>query len=200
MADQVSLAQDVRYAPAYSLSDVAQHLRLAPATLRTWIYGRTTRTTAGTQWQEPLIVPPQTMPDAPALLSLVNVVEVHVLQGLRQCYRLSWPTIRTGLQYLTVHFGSQHPLAEYTFLTDGRHLFIDRYGCLINLSKDGQLAMREVLENSLARLERQPPSLSGPQSTRLQPHNTALQSLMHDPWLTGGRAVSAGTGVAVAVI
>lgn len=50
-------------------------------------------------------------------------------------------------------FGVRHPLAREEFKTDGVNLFVERLGKLLNASHDGQVAMREVLDRHLRRVE-----------------------------------------------
>ena len=50
-------------------------------------------------------------------------------------------------------FDSSHPLAEKRFKTDGVDLFVDCMDELVNVSRSGQLAMREILKHLLTRVE-----------------------------------------------
>jgi uncharacterized protein (DUF433 family) len=45
------------------------------------------------------------------------------------------------------------PLINAKFKTDGIDLFVEHYGDLVNVSRDGQIAMREAIESSLQRIE-----------------------------------------------
>jgi hypothetical protein len=85
------------------------------------------------------------------LLSFFNLIEAHVLNALRRRHRiaLAKAKARIALDYLKKHFPSTHPLADREFETDGSDLFLQRYGQLINLSQEGQLAMRSVITEHL---------------------------------------------------
>ncbi len=86
-------------------------------------------------------------------------------------------------------------------MTDGVHLFIERYGQLINISRDGQLAMRAVIDAYLERIERDAKGLP----VRLFPftRRRALdepRAVVIDPAVSFGRPVLIGTGIPTVVI
>ncbi len=98
-------------------------------------------------------------------------------------------------------FGSQHPLALQQFETDGVNLFIQKVDKLINVSQEGQLAMRELLTSHLQRIEHDEAGLA----MRLYPftrpdHFQQLKAVVIDPRMSFGRPVIAGTGIAIVVI
>lgn len=76
---------DPRELPLYSLAEAARHLHLPPATLRSWVFGRTYRLADGREgFSEPLIQ----LPDPEdSRLSFTNLVEAHVLHALRAHHR-----------------------------------------------------------------------------------------------------------------
>ena len=131
----------------------------------------------------------------------MNLVEIHVLDAIRRQHSVSLKKVRTALNYLQQRFPSKHPLAEQTFETDGLNLFIQKYGHLINISQDGQLAMKNLLEAYLHRIERDPSGIP----IRLFPFTRKRQideprAVVIDPYISFGRPVLAGTGIATAVI
>ncbi|MGH9440938.1 MAG: DUF433 domain-containing protein [Thermoanaerobaculia bacterium] len=91
------------------------------------------------------------------LLSFVNLIEAHVLRGLRTRHEFTMKHVRTALGELGRHQPQRHPLAFEDFLTDGVDLFVDRFGKLINLNRAGQIAMKETLSAHLQRIERSTP-------------------------------------------
>lgn len=193
--------QDPREMPAYSIPEAAHYLQMPPSTLRSWVKGWAYRTEGGARFSSPLIVLPPLPGRGPLLLSFVNVVEAHVLDALRRGHRLAMLKVRDALSYLEAHFPSTHPLADQHFETDGMHLFLEQYGQLINISQDGQLAMREVLRVYLTRIERDaagiPVKLYLFTRTRQadEPKVVAI-----DPYVSFGRPVLVGTGIPTAVI
>lgn len=190
--------QDPRELPTYSLPEAAHYLRIPRATLRSWVVGRPYPTQAGTRFFKPLI----RLPDKhKRLLSFMNTVEAHVLDAIRREHEIPLGKVRRALDYLRRKFPSRHPLADQEFETDGMNLFIERYGELINISADGQLALRKLLEAHLRRIERDKAGLA----LRLFPFTRKRQAeepkvVVIDPFVSFGRPVLVGTGIATAVI
>ncbi len=147
----LSKLQDPRECPAYSISEAAHYLRIPQATLRSWVAGRYYPTAHGRKFFKPII---DLADKDRCLLSFLNLVEAHVLDAIRREHGVSLPKVRTALNYLKKRLPSQHPLADQKFETDGSSLFIEKYGQLINLSQEGQLAVRSMLAAHLRRIER----------------------------------------------
>jgi uncharacterized protein (DUF433 family) len=84
----------------------------------------------------------------------VNLLELHSLRGLRQNHDLQMSRIRRALAWLQSNVPSPHPLLDRAMETDGVDLFLRHYGELITVSRDGQLAMKEVFEAHLRRIDR----------------------------------------------
>jgi uncharacterized protein (DUF433 family) len=140
------------------------------------------------------------------------MVEAHVLPAIRYRHGVKLAAVRRAVEYLTRQFGSRHPLAEEQFETDGVNLFVNRLGTLLNVSAPGQLAMREILQALLKRVERDKRGLA----VRLYPfsrrpvlaereHSVAsLQDsprlVVIDPRVGFGRPVLIGTGVTTLTI
>jgi uncharacterized protein (DUF433 family) len=190
--------RDPRELPAYGLSEAVRYLRIAPATLRSWVLGRYYPTGAGSQFFKPIIHLPEL---AWPVLSFVNLVEAHVLEAIRRDHDIALSKVRVAVRFLGQHLGSKHPLADHHFETDGLDLFVQRAGLLINLSQSGQLAMREVVQAYLRRIDRDAKGLP----IRLYPFTRKRQleeprAIVIDPFVSFGRAVLAGTGISTAVI
>lgn len=143
---------DVFDKPAYSLVDAARYVLLPVATLRTWVAGRyyPTRTEERKRF-EPVIRVPE--PSSPWLLSFRNLSEAHVLATLRRHYEIPLSTIRRAVSYMSARFGDHHPLVNSSMKTDGVDLFVEKFERLEVVSRDGQFAMKEILQLSLKRLE-----------------------------------------------
>jgi len=88
-------------------------------------------------------------------LSFSNLTEAYVLDALRRQYQVELPQIRRAVNYLREHFRSAHPLVHHEMLTDGKHLFVEAAGLedVINASRHGQLAMRDLIGLHLQRVE-----------------------------------------------
>jgi hypothetical protein len=59
----------------------------------------------------------------------------------------------SALDYVRRQFRVEHPLINQAFQTDGLDLFVERYGDLINASREGQRAMKEIIGVYLKRIE-----------------------------------------------
>jgi uncharacterized protein (DUF433 family) len=190
--------KDIREFPTYGVAEMAHYLQIPQTTLWSWVVGRPYPTGVGTRFFAPLIILPD--PNRP-LLSFMNVVEVHVLDAVRQQHRILLAKIRQALRYLHQYFPSRHPLAEQKFETDGLDLFIQRYGQLINISQSGQLAMRSLLEAHLQRIERDPQGIAirlYPFTRKRLPDEPKL--VVIDPYVSFGRPALTRSGVATALI
>jgi uncharacterized protein (DUF433 family) len=191
-------ALDPRELPNYRLPEAAHYLRIPLSTLRMWIFGQPYPTSAGIKTSRAVI----SIADAsPPRLSFVNLVEGHVLSAIRYQHGLPLSKVRRAVEYLTNHFGSQHPLADEQFETDGVNLFVQRLG-LLNVSAPGQLAMPEILSALLRRVERDTHGLAVrlyPFSRRPTPTAPAFAQsprvVVIDPRVGFGRPTLSGTGV-----
>lgn len=193
---------DIRELPSYGTVEAAHYLRIPPTTIRCWTSGRYYPSKAGRQFSRPIIH----LPDPESkLLSFMNLVEVHVLDAIRREHEITLEKVRIAVRYLSKHFPSRHPLADREFETDGLSLFIKKFGQLINISQDGQLAMQEVLQAHLRRIERDvagiPVKLYPFTRKRdLQGLKEEPKAVVIDPQVSFGRPVLAGTGIATAVV
>lgn len=189
---------DVRELPAYGVVEAAHYLQVPPATLRSWVAGMSYGEDHHRKFFRPVIRPAA---KSPVALSFINLVEAHVLAAIRRKYRVDMPAVRRSVEFLKTELGSSHPLADHKFETNGVDLFIERYGQLISVSQGGQLAVRELLEAHLRRIEWDPkgvPIKLYP-FTRIgeidQPKNIVI-----DPFISFGRAVITGTGVTTELV
>jgi uncharacterized protein (DUF433 family) len=139
--------EDTRLLPAYSFSEAARYLRLPVPTLRSW--------SVGLGNTKPVFILDD--PDR-QFLSFMNLVEAHILAGIRRKHGVRLPQVRRALHYVQRKCGVSRPLIDQSFQTDGRFLFIEKLQRLINASKAGQLAMPDLLPQ-LDRIERDPQGL-----------------------------------------
>jgi uncharacterized protein (DUF433 family) len=182
--------RDPRGQPSYQLSEAAHYLNVPVSTVRWWALGR--------DHYAPLILPASTQP---VLLSFLNLVELHVLAAIRRHHNVPLPKIRNAIEFLGRRFRSRHPLLARELQTDGLDLFIDYFGSHVNISADGQTAMRSVLEAALRRIERDAAGIP----IRLHPFacsriDDSPSIVVIDPRVSAGRPVIAGTGLATEII
>ena len=139
------------------------------------------------------------------LLSFMNLVEIHVLDAIRRKHNIPLEKVRIAVQFLARHFPSKHPLADREFETDGLNLFIEKFDKLINISQDGQLAIREMLQAHLKRVERDLDGIPIKLYPFTRKRDTQVpgqepKAVVIDPNVSFGRPVIAGTGVPTAMI
>ena len=190
--------RDVLEIPAYSLPEAAHYLRIPVATLRSWVIGRSYPTERGKKWARALI----SMADHEGrLLSFVNIVELHVLDAIRREHGVHLSRVRQALDYLQRRFPSKHPFADQMMETDGRDLFIERYGALINVSREGQIGMRKLLDAHLKRIDRDAKGV--PIRLYLFTRKRDAdepKAVVIDPRVAFGRPVLAHSGIPTAVV
>lgn len=139
---------DAREQPCYPIAYAAHLTRVPESTLRAWVAGRSYPTKGGSRRAAPVI-----RPAALGYLSFINLVEAHALAAMRREYQLKLDKIRKAVRYVEKQLRVDHPLARQEFKTDGVELFVEHLGRLLNVSKDGQLGIREALGDRLERVE-----------------------------------------------
>ena len=185
--------QDPRDIPNYTAKAAAHYLRVPSSTVRSWVFGRPYQTRVGQKQFKPVIK----LPDPSIrLLSFTNLVELHVLNAIRCFHRVSLDNVRRAIVFIKKDTGQKHPLARKELYTDGLDLFIEKFGEIVNVSKDGQLAMRGIIESHLERIEWDDVGVAA----RLYPFTRPNESsgprlVVINPRVSFGRPVLAGTGV-----
>lgn len=106
------------------------------------------------------------------------------------------PKVRSAITLVRKRFKVDRPLISEQFATNGVDLFVERYGKLLNVNRDGQVEMRELLAASLKRIERDDHGIP----IRLFPFtrnaiDDAPRLIVIDPDMGFGRPVIAGTGL-----
>jgi len=196
---------DPRGIPAYSFADAARYLGLPRSTVAAWARGTTWRAPDGSSRRfAPVIeVPNPTLP----LLSFTNLVELHVLAAIRREHSISLPKVRQALDYIGREFTVPHPLARLELRTDGVDLFLHAFGEVLAVSgAAGQLALAEVVEAYLRRIERDSAGIEARlfpftwSSRRDGPLHEQPRAVVIDPRVSFGRPILAGTGIPTAVL
>lgn len=183
----------IRGAALYTQTEASAYLSIPKSTLRYWALGEKTKL----RYVLPLIEGV----DTSKRLSFFNLVELHILNSLRKDFNIDLPKIRKTLDYVKKKIKAKRPLIDQEFETDGVDLFVTEYGQLINVSKEGQQAMRAVLQSSLQRVERDNlkiPIKLFPYTHSSQEKNPRIISI--NPSIFSGRPVIDGTGVSTTVI
>lgn len=136
--------RDPRDIPAYTVGKAAHYLLLPERTVQGWVQGRPSL-------RQRAVIPsdPET-----GLLSFAHLLELHVLAALRREHGVTMQNARRVRDWLQQKWGSAHPLIDEEMQTDGTHVFVRRLGDLINASREGQLAIEEMISARLTRIER----------------------------------------------
>lgn len=194
--------RDPRQIPAYTLFDVARYLHIPARTIQNWAYGYPYATKGGGRRRTSGLIEVES--GAAHDFSFFNLVELHVLAALRRDHHLQMPNIRRAVNFVKLQLGSPRPLINEEMETDGTDIFVTKLGRLINASRDGQLAMKALLQEHLKRIDRDPrgvavrlfpftrPKVSAGETHALiqQPRVIAI-----DPAVAFGRPVIAGSRV-----
>ena len=172
-------------------------------TLRSWVAGRFYPVAGQSKRSPPLI---HLDDRKQQYLSFINLVEAHVLAAIRRRHGVKLPKVRKALDYVRRHFQVEHPLIDQAFQTDGLDLFVERYGGLINASREGQRAMKEIIGVYLKRIEWDAKGLP----IKLYPFTRDTQAeaapasdprvVVMNPTVSFGRPVIIGTGIPVSSI
>ena len=193
---------DPREVPSYGISEAAQYLRIPRTTVRDWVTGRSLPNELTPRRTQPII---PISKSTPRLLSFINLVEVHVLDAIRRQHNISLEKVRKAVQFLQKQFPTKHPLANHQFKTDGINLFIDKYGQLIDITQEGQLAIKEIMKAHLKRIEWDSQGI--PQKLypfthkrEFSPEKIEPTVVVIDPRVSFGRPIIVGTGIPTAII
>lgn len=174
--------------PAYGVPETALYLKVPYNTLRYWLTGFTK--------MPPMILPAE---HGPVRLSFLNLLECHVLAGMRKIYDLKLPKVRRALAQIGEQYPQPHPLISEAFLTDRTDLFIEKLGKLVNVSQHGQLGLN-FYRMHLERVAIDPKGKFRffPFVSETSPTEPKLIEI--NPMIGFGKPVIAGTGISTAII
>src|SRR2546430_16885229 len=108
--------------PAYSVADAARFLHLPYSTLQFWVKGKHYTTVGGHRQAVPVIPLP-----VPGFLSFRNLVEAHLLRGLRRHERITLPKLRQAMVRVRDEFGIDRLLSHPQLAAAPGALFLDLY-------------------------------------------------------------------------
>lgn len=191
-------AADIRRMPLYSAAEAARFLRLPASTVRAWAFGQRYTVNGDQRRFKPVI---STADPRGRRLSFLNLVELLVLSAIRKEHLVELKQVRRAVEFLRKQFPSEYPLADHQFQTDGLDLFVEKYGNLLNISRDGQIAMKGVIQQYLKLVERDPSGI--PLKLHLPRSAGApapMAAVVIDPERGYGRPVLDGRGIRTEVI
>lgn len=191
-------ADTVRRTPAYTFVEAAHYIGLPVSTLRAWCKGQDYLYKGKTKRFQPVIKPDG---DPSEGLSFFNLVEAHVLAGIRRKRGIPLPRVREALALVSKLLEKDRPLLDVSFYTHGIDLFIEEMNRMVNVSRDGQIEIRDFLDAHLKRVERDPQGIP----IKLYPFTRSEMdddpmSVEIDPEVAFGRPVLLGRGVPTAVL
>jgi uncharacterized protein (DUF433 family) len=197
-ADIVYAGRDPRSIPAYTVAEAARCVRVPSATLRSWTVGRHYKTQEGKKFFPPLITPADSKG---VVLSFWNLIEAHVLRAFRTQHGVAIPQVRSALQFAEKRLGIDRLLLNKELSASGGELFLSQYGQLVNLSRAGQIALRQVLDAYLKRVEWDADMFP----VRLYPfpagaEEEAPKLILINPYIAFGRPVVASRAIQTEVI
>jgi uncharacterized protein (DUF433 family) len=192
--------RDPRDIPAYTTVEAAHYLRVPEQTVRNWCFGRSWSMRGKSVTVKPVI---QAADVRQHMLSFVNLVELHVLDSIRRQHQIELASVRKAVAFLRREFKTEHPLADVQMETNGKDLFVERLGELVNASREGQLAMRDILEKFLRRIDRDPRGLAirlfpFTRSARLRDESVSIDApriVAIEPTIAFGRPVIVGSRI-----
>jgi uncharacterized protein (DUF433 family) len=170
--------------------EAAHYARVPYQTLRYWTKGRDSI--------KPLI---SLVSTDPPRFSFMNLMECHMLSGMRRDYNLRIVKVRNALRNLAKLYPSSHPLIDRQLETNRVDVFFRDHGKdLVNLNNPDQNVFREILETYIERIERNPNGMLVffpfvEKRSRLEP-----KIIMINPAVSFGRPIIAGTGIPTSVI
>lgn len=168
-------------APNYSIPEAGFYLRLKAHDIRRWI-------------DEEIIRTPERG------LSFRNIVELHILKGLRKQTGLPMQRIRKALQEYSRTENTAHPLLDRRLETDGVHLFLHDGEDYLNLNRSRQMGFPQILSTYLKRIDRLESGqiIYFPFITNEDANEP--RTIQMTPGVAFGRPVLAKTGIAADVI
>lgn len=187
--------RDPRDVPMYRLAEAAGLLRVPASTLRSWTKGQDYKV----QGKRRRFQPPIPLDAGQEFLTFYNLVEAFVLSSMRRDHNVELAVVRRSVDFVRKKLGEPRPLLTKDFYTDGVSLLVEEWGRLVNASQRGQVAMREVVQTSLKRIDRDARGVVA----RLYPWRKSPEEervIELDPARALGRAVLVGTGISIDVL
>jgi len=184
------LRGDVREFPRYSVSEAAFYIRMPASTLRAWTRGQDYVTHGVHRTFDPVIDPADPLNK---LLSFYNLVEAHVLRSTIES-GVPLRSMRKALKYIRGTIQGKHPLLTHDFEVSGKDAFIQHLGMTICATRDGQLAMRKIIEQHLRRIVRDENGLP----LKVFPINS--KRLAIDPLFASGKPIVKNRGITASVL
>ncbi|HEX4953413.1 MAG TPA: DUF433 domain-containing protein [Thermoanaerobaculia bacterium] len=184
--------------PRYTVTEAARYLQIPATTMRSWVVGRSYSTQQGPKRWEPLLK----VPDLESgRLSFSNLIEAHVLCALRRQFKVRMREIRTALEYAREALGVDRVLLSKELRATHGNVLLQELDSLINLGKGGQVALQEIFDAYLQRVEWDPkgPPLRIFPLTRPDYRNVP-RLITIDPCIAFGRPILQSRGITTSIL
>lgn len=195
MSSTVHKQQNPLELPLYTYADASRYLGLPKSTASYWARGGSTTGKKGQQeFFEPVI---SAHPEGG--LTFFNLVELHALKALRRIHEISLKNIRNALAHAEQQLGIDRLLLSDSLSTHGGDVFITYLGDTVNLSRGGQMAIKDILERYLKRVERNDSLIP----VKLYPEFEGVgndKPVVIDPNVSFGKPTVTGTSIHTGVI
>jgi uncharacterized protein (DUF433 family) len=181
--------------PNYTVEEAARYLLVPESTVRYWTIGEANVTPLTTVYSR-----------RPLLLSFKNLVELYVLESLREIHDIGLGRIRRSVEELRIEKPSKFPLADYQLATRGRRIYLEGEGDeLVNLTSGGQHAFKAILNPFLRRVERNAAGIAErlfPFTSRRHQQNPdqAPRIVVIDPFVAFGMPVLVNSRISTAFL
>ncbi len=137
--------------PRYTRVDACRATGVPASTIGVWVRGMPFTSRKGVRkFYEPVVRLPD---ESDPRLSFNNLLEVNVLRALREVHEVQLRSVRDAIENARVEHKIERLLIHPNLRTSGGALFLDYYFQLVDLSNSKQLAMRQILEHSLKRVD-----------------------------------------------
>lgn len=139
--------KDPRDLARYSYSEAARATGVPASTIASWVRPKSTRRVGG-DFFRPVIERP-----GEGRLSFYNLIEVHVLRSLRTKHSVQLEHVRRAAEVAEAEYRIPKLLLSEELRFAAGHLFLERYGQIVQLSPVEQLVIKEVFEAYMNRIE-----------------------------------------------
>jgi uncharacterized protein (DUF433 family) len=185
--------KDPRDLARYSYSEAARATGVPASTIASWVKTKPTRKVDG-EFFRPVIERP-----GEGRLSFYNLIEVHVLRSLRTKHSVQLEHVRQAAEVAEAQYRIPRLLLSEQLRFTAGHVFLERYGEIVQLSPVEQLVIKGMFEAYMSRIEFEGgvPSDFSPLE-RLT--DTGRKLILVSPFISFGRPVIRRLGITTQVI
>jgi uncharacterized protein (DUF433 family) len=135
--------REVRFEPAYTVTEASRFLGISRTTLDYWARGKFIGTGDGRiATRAPIIDVART--EKPCMLSFVNLLEADVVRIITQDHSISLKGVRAILTRLKKHYDNEHPLVLHRFAVTGKDLLVQDQELGQFMDHNAQLVMDQL--------------------------------------------------------